>query len=282
MIRIDKTKITDYLSNVKQRQADANLLDSPAILFTNPSKKIFGNIFLFERFGQVDANSYRISSQITDHYMEDNVARQDHWSIAPDIYTLSGFIGEIIYQPPKQWQTAIETKAKDYLGGLGALSPVFDNYTQSALNVVQALENSFRRYEQIAKNIYNNINGQHINRTNQQYVAQILKACQVNRQLLAIWTPYGTFESMAIQNVSLSQPNTKYKSRLEIELKEWRNISTETRETTKEEKQAYLTRVQKMEVQDSGTAATNEGKISTLKRLGNKASEYIGNLITGQ
>jgi hypothetical protein len=262
------SKITDYLSNITQTRADNELLTNPAMLFENKSDNDFGSVFLFERFGHAESDTYRISSQITDHYMEDNVARQDHWAIAPDTYILSGFIGEVVYQPPKMWRSKAEKYVTDYLKPLGMLSPTFDSYTQSALNIVQQVETSYRRYEQIARNIYANITGNTVRRHNQGYVIKILKLAQLQRQLFNVWTPYRTFENLAIQNISISQGDSKYKSRLEIEFKEWRNISTETREATKEEKKAYIARVQKMQSQDAGTAATQEvNKQTTLSKI---------------
>lgn len=262
------SKITDYLSNKTQINADNELLTNPAMLFENKSDNDFGSIFLFERFGHAESDTYRISSQITDHYMEDNVARQDHWAIAPDTYILSGFIGEVVYQPPKMWRSKAEKYVTDYLKPLGMLSPTFDSYTQSALNIVQQVETSYRRYEQIARNIYDNITGNSLKWHNQVYVMNILKYCQIHRQLFSVWTPYKTFKNLAIQNISITQNNSKYKSRLEIEFKEWRTISTEVREATKEEKQAYLARVQKMQSQDAGTAATQDvDKQTTLSKI---------------
>lgn len=266
---INKTTVTDYLANYKQKAADNNLFSDPAILFTNDSDKKYGSIFLFERFGHAENDTYRISSQITDHYMEDNETRQDHWAIAPDVYILSGFIGEVIYTPPKQWQTFTEENFVNYLAPLSMISPAFDSYTQAALNAVQAVEASYRRYEQIARNIYEDLTNTGTKRTNQRYIMQILKNIQLSRQLVSIWTPFRTFENMAIQNVSINQGGTKYKSRLEIEFKQWRPISSNNaREATEEEKKSYVAATQKMREQDAGEAATEEKKISTLKREG--------------
>lgn len=265
---INKQKVKDWLNDSDKKKEEGMMFSTPAYLFTNQSKdNNFGNIVLFEHFGSVRANTYRVSSQITDHYMEDNVARQDHWAIAPDTYVLSGLIGEVLYTPPKKWKNAIEKPIKNFIEPLGMLSPTFDSYTKAAFNAVQAVEASFRRYEQIARNAYADFTGAKIN-PNQRKVASLLKLLQLERQLVNVWTPFGTFKDMAIQSISISQGDSKYQSNIEIELKQWRTISTETREATAEEKKAYLAKVQKMKEQDSGTAATQEKKVSTLKREG--------------
>lgn len=264
-----KQKVTDWLSNKKDKEEEQKIYSEPAYLFTNSTKdEKFGNILLFERFGSVRTNTLRYSSQITDHYMEDNVARQDHWGIAPDTYVLSGLIGEVLYTPPKKWKKAVEEKVGDYLAPLRMLSPTFDSYTSAAMSAVQYVENSFRRYEQMARNAYNDFMGVDI-QPNQQKIAELLKTIQVNRLLVDIWTPYGEYKDMAIEQVSLSQNNSKFQSNIEIQLKKWRTFSTDTRDATAEEKKAYLAKVQKMQEQDSGTAATQEKPpISTLKEKG--------------
>ena len=276
---IDKNTITDYLSNAKQKASDNAIVFTPGLLFGNESKNKFGSIFMFERFGQAGNNTYRMTSSISKHYMEDNVSMQDHWAIDADTYILSGYIGEVVYTPPKKWANAVETYVTDYLKPLSILSPVFDSYTQSALNVVQAVESSFRRYEQIARNIYDSFTNNTPQRTNQSYIAQILKSCQLNRQLITVWTPFKTFENMAIVNVTLTQEDSKYKSRIEVELQQWRKVSkADVREATKEEKKAYLAYIQKMREQDAGLAATQEvsrGTQSTWFKFGSYVYNYI-------
>lgn len=259
---INKQKITDWLDNTANESKDNEKLSDPAILFTNQdTNNKFGNVFLFEKFGSIKSNTYRMTSQITSHYMEDNVSMQDHWAIAPDTYVLSGLIGEVLYTPPKQWQNFVTQEIKDYLTPLSMLMPVFDNYTQSALNVVQYVETSARRYEQIARNIYNDITNKVI-KSNQQNVSEKIKDLQVGRQLVTIWTPYGIFYDMAILNAGFNQENSKYQSTLEVQLQKWRSISkANTRKATEEEKRNYLAYVQKMQEQDSGVAATQEKTI---------------------
>lgn len=265
---INKQNVTDWLNNTKNKKLDNERLSDPAILFTNLDNNTkFGNVFLFERFGSTKSNTYNITSQITSHYMEDNVSRQDHWSISPDTYVLSGLIGEIVYTPPKQWQNFVQKNVTDYLKPLSMLSPAFDSYTQSALNLVQAVETSVRRYEQIARNLYEDFTNTVV-KSNQLKVAQIIKDLQVNRELVTIWTPYGTFSNMAILNAGFNQDESKYKSTLEIQLQKWRDISrAETREATDEEKRSYVAQVQKMREQDAGVAATQEVKSTTWSKI---------------
>ena len=244
-------KVTDFINKFTNEEINA-----PAALFTKDNDNAkFGNIYIFKKFGIAQADTIKLSSQITSHYMEDNSSVQDHWAIAPVTYTLSGLIGELVYEPPKLWSSFVQSHFTDYLAPLGVLSPTFDSYTQSAINTVQQIEASYRRYEQQAKQFLQNFSSGSIKKSNQEYIIKALKELRDNRQLVNVQTPYGEFKSLAIQDISASQNNSKYQSNLEIQFIEWRNVSTEKRNATNEEK-AYFEQCQKADIEQQGQAST--------------------------
>ena len=207
--------------------------------------------------------------------MEDNVSRQDHWAISPISYTMSGLIGEVIYQPPAMWSSYIQQHFTDYLTPLSILSPTFDTYTQSAINVVQQIEASYRRYEQIAKQVLQSLDKLPTRASNQEYLINSLRELRDNRQLVNVYTPYGEYDSLAIQDVSATQNNSKYQSNLEIQFIEWRNVSTKKRKATDADK-AIFAQAQKAEVEQQGQASTRTSELKDWKQ-GNK--DFWGNPI---
>lgn len=257
--------VKDYLTSLTEENKE---VQTPATLFTN-EKGSMGTIYLFNNFGISQTDTIKLSSQITTHYMEDNVSMQDHWAIAPITYTMSGLVGELVYTPPKKWSSFVRDNFIDYLAPLSVLSPTFDNYTQSAINAVQAVEASYRRYEQIAKQVFQNFKGANTQKTNQEYLIQTLQKLRDNRQLVNVYTPYGEYNSLAIQDISGSQNSTKYQSSLEINFMQWRNVSTLTRKATNEEK-AMFSQIQQASIEQSGTASTQEPDESTLRALKNQ------------
>ena len=253
----------------------------PAVLFTSNSKNGLGNIYLFEKFGVTTTNTIKFSSQITTHYMEDNSARQDHWAIQPIQYTLSGLIGEVIYTPPKLFTSFVQKYVTDYLKPLGTLSPVFDSYTQSAINTVQAVEASLRRYEQMAVNILNDITKYQnpaTRKTNQEIIANKLRELRNARQLVSVYTPYGQYNGLAIQDASLTQNNSKYQSNLEVQFIEWRDVTTQVRDATKEE-QAMVIRMMKQQEQQQGNASQQNVSDSILFRKVIREGKGLGEII---
>ena len=270
--------ISDYLTAKPDFNNVQEVNNNPAILFSSTTGEQFGDIYIFKKFGIEKANSIKLSSQITTHYMEDNTARQDHWAIAPITYTLSGLVGELIYTPPKQWANFVQKNVINYLAPLGILSPSFDSYTQSAINTVQAVEASVNRYRQIISQAVNNIRGSgntNIVKNNQGRILEWLENLRNNRQLVDVVTPYGRYYNLAISDILADQQDTKYQSNLEIQFVQWREISTSSRKATKEE-QAEFYQCQNAPTEQIGTASTT--KKSTFATRYDKGESLIQGL----
>lgn len=260
-----RQNITDYLSNKKQQTEDliVNTM-APALLFANNNKNDkFGNAYIFKRFGLAQSDSIKMSSQITTHYMEDNVARQDHWSIAPLSYSMSGLVGELVYSTPETWSNWVQQNVTDYLKPLSVLSPTFDSYTQSAINALQTVEASYKRYEQIARQIFSSFGALPTRQSNQEYLIKTLQNLRDNRQLVSVYTPFGTYDNLAIENISGTQNNSKYQSTIEISFIQWREVGTETREATEQDR-ALIAQYAKARVEQQGQASTRKSEAAKI------------------
>ena len=264
-------KFMNALSNFGNDKSRDKYNNAPAVLFneaTSGSK--FPQMLLFSQFGQANTSSLSLTSQITTHFTEENYHINDHWALEPIKFTLTGLIGEVIYRPSKNWSNKAENAFIDYLKPLGVISPSFDSYTQSAINITNAVEESYRRYENIAKKALRTIGiSESVKSTNQEFVITQLETLRENRQLVTVYTPYGAYTDMAILAINANQENSKYQSSLEIQLQRWRSSESKTREATKEEK-AELARVQNMIAKQHGVIGTTQVKInnnSTIKNI---------------
>ncbi len=255
---IKNNKYVQSLSNYGN-DTSRDKYKTPAVLFANALEgSKYPQMYLFSQFGQAGTSSLSLTSQITTHFTEENYHINDHWALDPIKYTLTGLIGEVIYRPAKNWSAKAESRYINYLTPLGIISPTFDSYTQSAITLTNAIEESYRRYENIAKKALRTIGwSDSVRTTNQKYVITQLEALRKNRQLISIYTPYGIYEDMAMSAINVNQEGSKYQSGLEIQLQNWRTVNSETRSATKEEK-AMLARVQ-------GAQATQHGIIGTLQ-----------------
>ena len=264
-------KVIDFLSNKTEQEELDKLNNQPALLFENKEGK-FGNIYLFKKFGSETTNTLKLSSNITTQYMENNVSAQDHWAIAPASYTLTGLIGEVLYKKKIKNTEVRQRELTDYLKPLRILSPTFDTLTQSAINKTEAIESSLERYGEIAQQIFSDVKNLETRTSNQQKIIEMLETLRDNRQLVSVYTPYGVYENLALEDVSITQNNSKYVSNLEIKFLQWRNIETQTRKATKED-MAKIAQMQKAQEEQQGNASTI--KKSTFARRADNGEALI-------
>lgn len=271
MIDIKDIKNNKYVQSLSPYGNDTSRdkYKTPAILFTNATEgSKFPQMYLFSQFGQANTSSLNLTSQITTHYTEENYHINDHWALNPIQYTLTGLIGELIYRPAKNWSVKAEHAFIDYLKPLGIISPTFDSYTQSAITLTNAIEENYRRYENVAKKALRTIGvSDSVTSTNQQFVISQLEDLRRNRQLVTIYTPYGIYEDMALTIINANQENSQYQSSLEIQLQNWRTVNSETRNATKDEK-SMLAKIQGGSTTQHGVIGTTQVDInnnSTLK-----------------
>lgn len=193
-------------------------------------------------FAIVEEDSLNLQSQITDNYIENNTAVQDHIALSPIVITLRGYIGEVEFEAPTEFTNYLNDKTNNYtsntfgitvsdkLGAISALLPPVDNVNQMARNAVQYVESSFNRYTKI----YNQSMSlskkeqKQITESVQQYVAKKLKEMWENRTLVEVVTPYGLYKNMAIQSITLTQGNTTTQSELSVSLKQLNFAETQT------------------------------------------------------
>ncbi len=249
-------KLTGSWGRDDSRDNIDNNASAGAVLF-DASHGQFGTILLFKQFGTMKGCSFTLNSDITTHYTEANYHINDHWALQPEQYTLSGLIGEVIYTPPDGTIVKRVQEVKDFLSPLNIIAPTLDNYTQSAANVAKQINDNVKRFETTAKNFLNNIGiREKVSTSNQEYICKQLKILMEKRQLVSVYTPYGTLKDMAIVNISFNQDNTRFQSNVEISLQKWREAGSEIREATEEEK-SELAKVQNAVNQQGGQAGTS-------------------------
>ena len=156
---------------------------------------------IFDIVGEVDAV---IDSDITDHYVEQNYAIQDHIALKPVIINMRGTAAELVsvYQP--NLISTIFTLVAGIVP-LSGLAPVFNvqdqefynelnSVTQLGENVVNTTLTTFQIFNQAVTLV-----------TKQQTVFQFLLNMRNTRQLCTVETPWAVFTQMAIQTIRPAQ-----------------------------------------------------------------------------
>jgi phosphate/sulfate permease len=207
-----------------------------------------------------------LRSQITDNYNEKNIALQDNIANEPEIFTLTGLIGEIAYAPKddKTKLQSIAQKLTTIAGYLPLLTSTVKNL-QSNITAGQAggqaaLDASLSSAQDLYA-FYKRLNPP---KTEQAKAYNYFLALRNARVLISFDTPYGFKSNFAIQSLIMTQPeNTETKSDIEIVLKEMR-FATTTIVPFDASKYDTRAAAQKAPTENKGnTAGENDGKSYT-------------------
>lgn len=231
-------------------------------------------------FNYEGEQSVALSSDITDHYIENNTAIQDQIALRPEIITTNGFIGELNDVAPAALKPIQELAQK--LVTIGAYTPQLSATAQLAYN------EAFFAY-QIGANLVNSavsswssitgsggqsvINGSGINlqpnQTKQQIYFQQFYGYWKNRTLFTIQTPWAIFQDMAIQSLrAVQDAETRVITDFEVTFKLMRFATTlSTPNTLNSNNFQGRGKYQSSSVVDLGTSALEPSSTSFLSAV---------------
>lgn len=166
-----------------------------------------------------------IDSDITDHYVEQNYAIQDHIALRPVRFSLKGYVGEQVDTLPNTLAN-IFTQVTG-LSTLGGLTPQFNiqdaQFYAKVNNVVQLGTNVLKQ----VKNVFQLFNQSSTTTNKQQTVYQFFYNMWKTRQLCSVETPFAVFENMAIESIRAFQSGeTNVISEFVITFKQIQTVST--------------------------------------------------------
>ncbi len=254
-------------------------------------------------FDVISEQSIELINQITDNYVENNTAIQDHIAQNPLVINISGLSGEKVfkYDPDVANQllqegrlqaakaTNIKPTAFWELVGLGAyakelnklsaipeLYPPVSNYMQVAMNAAELVDTSITRYT----NIYNSVFGKEAGNNGEVFGVDVnvlsdsrlkeiynnLSQLRANNTALVVSTPYGIFPNMYIQSVRLRQGEGLFTTDIEMTLKQLR-FSNVTTTAADKDVMAKLNAYARADVENNGTT---QGKQTILKEMTDK------------
>lgn len=151
-----------------------------------------------------------IETDITDHFLENNTASQDHIGVKPIIVTVKGFVAELNLS---RTQLAFINKAfSSITNGLSQVTAYSGSYTPGAVdslqkaisqaqNIAIQIEQAAARAAQIASFFQS---GPAKNRQQDAYFK--LSSLALSRNIFTVATPYQVFDNMAIMSLTVLQP----------------------------------------------------------------------------
>lgn len=199
-----------------------------------------------------------LGSEITDHYVEDNVAMQDHIGLKPVILEVTGCIGEVdLAATTERWKKLdpkgsgqnnekgnIFNSVDSYLGRMGSLTSFAPNLANQAYDVYNTAKYTFSMATKVmnldkqsksankTRYAYSEVYDENVIEATKQFTwIDWFKQRWWNRASFSIVTPYGVLKNMYIMELSASQPeNTRYVTNLNIKFKQIRKAVVATSE----------------------------------------------------
>lgn len=178
--------------------------------------------FVFNIVGDEDA---QFQSDITDHFVEDNTAVQDHIAVRPERYTLKGFVGELSNMPP--FSLGVIADLIPRLSILESFLPTFTTQAKQVYNALSQVQALVGNAIKQPATIYGLFTQKNTNVTQQQNAYNFFRQSWFTRQLMTIQTPYRVYTNMAIENVRVTQRDeSNMVSDFSITFKEIRTVKS--------------------------------------------------------
>lgn len=167
-----------------------------------------------------------MSSNITNHYIEDNTTLQDHIALNPISITLTGKIGELVYK--KEQALTFLSAIADRLAPLGILSPTQSLRAQKAIaganQALSAIASAKKTFNSLS-DVFNDQPS--LNR--QQDAFRKFEGFFEGRARLSIETPWRTYQDMVIEQFAADQDiESNDESTFTITFKQVKFVETKT------------------------------------------------------
>ena len=210
-------------------------------------------------FHIIQSEQITLSTDITDHIVEDHTVVQDHITVKPRTFTMRGLISEKIYEHPDlAWVEIPPEEISAKLSPLKTIAPVVNSYVQSAINAYESVKFKVNQIVNIYNNIkslsryFRNLKSYSIFPTTYQYdqkhkkwaderiqkeIIELLDEFRINRIPVSINTGWGMdlIGNFYITDITVNQGDTYQLSDLSVTVKELRFTDTKLVKLTSED-----------------------------------------------
>lgn len=253
------SSLADVVGNTKS-------LINKAINASNTLVSVAGTVgiagFVFDI---ADDESIELDADITDHYVENGTAVQDHIALRPERVTVRGLVGE--YRNIVDGKQTTLEKATQKLTTLASYLPPLsdaataiykglqDKNANASLSLFGSLNNATNTAMDLFK-AYRNVN---IPQTEQQRAFIYFEALRNNRSLFTIQTPFRYYTDMAVESLRVTQSGfSRDQSDFEVTFKKMRFVAVEQNQLDQTKDLELIGRLkeQASKIQDKGFPST--------------------------
>ena len=180
-------------------------------------------------FDVPDETVETLQAEITDHFVEDNSAVQDHIALRPVTLEMGGFVGELVYED----EAVNASTTQSVVQKLTGVSSFLPNIASSARIIKNAIQNpsevSFENATSQIADLYGVIKNANPSATRQQQAYLYFKALFEQRVLFGVQTPFGFLNDMAIESITAVQgKESNQVASFSVTMKQIRKVTVET------------------------------------------------------
>ena len=154
-------------------------------------------------FNVVEDEEISIESDITDHYVEDNNAIQDHVALRPERFTVRGFVGELSQLFPSDLLKVV-TKVQRLVVLTNYIPTLTNQATQKSTKIENDNIQHLNPIEN-AQHLYDIFADKNTTATKQQQAFNFFYTMYLSRQFFIVETPYNIFDNMVIESMKIVQ-----------------------------------------------------------------------------
>lgn len=165
----------------------------------NPPSGIAG--YVFDIIGD---ESVDLSSEITDHYVEDNTTIQDHIALAPETISVSGVVAELVFAKPANGDVQ---RPVVELPEIDDFKPTFTDGAEQSIAEIEESVEANEKAQGVGTSLsskFSNFSPEVIGGRQSRAFAYFYQLWK-GRALFTVETPWGVFNSMAIESINTSQ-----------------------------------------------------------------------------
>ena len=172
-------------------------------------------------FNYEGENTVALTSDVTDHFVEDNTAIQDQIALKPVIITTNGFIGELNDIAPPALE--LLKTAADKLVIMSGYLPQVSASAQIAYNTAKTIYDVAKATQRSAVSAWTS----QANKTKQQIAFEQFYGYWSNRTLFTVQTPWAIFENCVIVSLrAIQSSESNSTSDFEVSFKPMRFAET--------------------------------------------------------
>lgn len=203
-LHLDKILDNPYALKLNSLTNLVDLASTAGEMFLVAPEKLQKEVYIFDTRGDEEVT---LESDITDNWVEDNSTMQDHIGLKPISITLSGYVGELKTTPRTEEKAVYETSSS-IMQAIEPFLPELSTQSQYIFNRAQEIYDIYNKANKTAGRIEKTLAEIPVpeEASKQQQAFGKFYEMWATRQLSTVYTPFGAYNSMAIEKISAKQP----------------------------------------------------------------------------